>query len=100
VPAPLIGDPDWAANSVDDAGLQNFYYGPLFGIDIAPGTPLGEYNATITLTTYGGTNDTGSGQTFSQDITVNVNAPEPSAISLLFAGSFPLTAWLGRKRLM
>ena len=96
VGALLIGDPNWLVNGEQDGFLANFYTGPVFGIDIAPGTPYGEYTAVISVNTSGGTNDTDSGQTFTQTITVDV-VPEPAAAGLLLAALLPFSAWLGVK---
>jgi hypothetical protein len=74
------------------------YSGAIFGIDIAPGTPLGEYAGVLSVYTSGGTNDLGDGQTFTAPFTVDVVAPEPSAASLIFAGLLPFVFWRGVRR--
>lgn len=93
----LVGDPAWANDGDADFGLQNYYSGPLFGIDIENLTTPGFYEGTVTISTMGGTNDTGSGQTFTQSFTVEVT-PEPAAAGLLLAGLLPFAAWRGVKR--
>ena len=77
----MIGDPTFVYPSFP----YYQYSGPVFGIDVAPGTSLGTYDGTLSIMTMGGTNDTGAGETFTADFTVVVVAPEPSTLGLLFA---------------
>lgn len=81
-----------------DTSLFYQYSGPIFGIDIAPGTTDGVYSGTVTLHADGGTNDpTNAGFTLTQDITVIVT-PEPSALAqLLAAGMFAVVGMGLRK---
>jgi hypothetical protein len=68
--------------------------GPIFGVDIPAGTPVGVYVDTVNLDIYP-TN--GNSQfTVSAQVTVVV-VPEPSAASSLFAGLAALAAWSGVK---
>jgi hypothetical protein len=95
VPGILIGDPTY---SYPDSSPYYQYTGPIFGIDVAPGTTPGIYDGTLSVYTQYGTNDTGPGETFTADFSVDVLAPEPSAASLLLAGCLPLAIWFGVKR--
>jgi hypothetical protein len=99
VPLLLSGDPTWAT---DLLGNPPNIYGPdlpIFGIDIAPGTSVGEYSGTVTINAAGGTNDPDfNGFTVSQSFTVDVVAPEPAAAGLLLGGLLALAAWCGVKR--
>jgi hypothetical protein len=97
VPGLYSGDPNYAT---DQSGAgQTSYYGPLFGIDIAPGTPLGPYSVTVTLYALGGLNDQDyQGFTVTQDITVDVVSPEPAAAGLLFSGLLAFAVGSGVKR--
>jgi hypothetical protein len=99
VPGILIGDPTFVYPS-----FPYFQYGgpvtgvsPVFGIDIAPGTSLGIYSGTLSIYTTGGTNDTGSGETFTENFTIDV-VPEPSAASLLGVGFSIFAVWQGVRR--
>ena len=94
VPTIFIGDPTF----VYPAFPTYNYVGPIFGIDISPNLPAGVYNGVLSIFTSGGTNDTGSGQTFTQTFTVDVLAPEPGSSLLLFAGLLPFAVWRGVKR--
>jgi hypothetical protein len=90
-PGTLSGDPNWATDGLGNP--PNSYTGPLFGIDIAPGTSLGEYAGIITISAAGGLLDPNyTGFTITQEITVEV-APEPSAAALSLAGLFVLVLW-------
>lgn len=91
VPGGLEGD-------TADNFFLNSYTGPIFGIDIAPGTPLGIYTGRLLIGASGGTGDPGSaGFTISQGFTVNV-VPEPSPFALTLAGLFTLALYrAGRK---
>jgi hypothetical protein len=94
IPGVLVGD----SNSLADFGLPNSYSGPLFGIDIAPGTTQGIYTGTVTIFANGGTDDPGNaGFSVSQEITVEV-APEPGGAILAVTGLIGLAAWFGWKR--
>ena len=96
VPGVLSGDPNYA--STISACRANVYSGDLFGIDIAPGTPLGVYTGTVTIDAAGGTDDPNDdGFTVSQDITVIVT-PEPAARSLALAGLLALAVSYRLKR--
>ncbi len=55
------------------------YTGPIFGIDIAPGTPTGVYNGTVTI------------QGVTQNITVTVTAVGTSPQTITFAAPSSLT---------
>jgi len=91
VPGTLIGDPS-------SDFIPNSYSGPIFGIDIAPGTSVGSYSGVVTIIAAGGTNDPDfDGFTVTQPFTVVV-APEPAAATLLFAGLLPFAVWLGVRR--
>ena len=95
VPGLMSGDPNYA----EDGFGPNVYTGPIFGIDIAPGTSVGAYSGTVTIFGFGGLNDPGfEGFSVSHEITVNVIAPEPSAIGLMLAGLVPLAAMWGIRR--
>jgi hypothetical protein len=90
VPTIFIGDPTFTFPSFPTYN----YVGPIFGIDIAPNTPIGEYDGILTVSTLGGTNDpNGGGQTFTQTFTLDVLAPEPASLSLLLMGLLPLAVW-------
>jgi hypothetical protein len=94
VPGVLSGDPDFA----DDGNPANTYSGPIFGIDIAPGTAAGTYQGLVTIDAVGGTGDPNdNGFTVQQNITVEVT-PEPNAGSLLFAGVVSFALWRGVRR--
>ena len=71
VPGTLSDDP----NYLNDANPPNTYTGPIFGIDIAPGTSVGAYI-----------------------ITVDVLAPEPAAGDAALGGLAALAAWHGFRR--
>lgn len=95
-PGILSGDPNWATDGLGNA--PNSYTGPLFGIDIAPGTSVGVYTGTVTISAAGGLDDPNyGGFTVTQNITVDVLAPEPAAASLSLAGLAVLLAWCGIK---
>jgi hypothetical protein len=81
-PGILSGDPNYATDG--SGNPPNTYTGPLFGIDIAPGTSIGEYTGVVTISAAGGLDDPNyGGFTVTQTITVDVVAPEPAA-----AGAF------------
>lgn len=93
IPGTLIGDP----TGLTDFGIPNAYSGPLFGIDIASGTTPGDYSGTVTIYANGGTDDPGNlGFTVSQQITVDVLAPEPATAGFAMAGLAALGAWIVR----
>src|SRR5580704_1495114 len=70
-PGILSGDPNWATDGYGHP--PHSYTGPLFGIDIAPGASVGEYNGTLTSSAAGGLDDPNyGGFTFTQDSTVDV----------------------------
>jgi hypothetical protein len=98
-PAQLSGDVD---SGTDGSGAAPYSYsGPIFGIDIAPDTPLGSYEGTVTIYAMGGLTDPDyQGFTLTQNITVDVvaPAPEPGANQLLMAGLFSFAIWYGVKR--
>jgi len=80
----LSGDPNYATDNLGNP--PNTYTGPLFGIDIAPGTTLGSYTGSVTINVAGGLDDPNyGGFTVTQGITVNV-VPEPGAAGLSLAG--------------
>jgi uncharacterized protein (TIGR03437 family) len=97
VPGVLSGDPNYATDN--SGNPANAYTGPIFGIDIAPGTPPGTYTATVTITAVGGTGDPNqNGFSVSQNITVTVTQipqtiafPAPLPVTLP-ANAFPLLA--------
>ncbi len=96
VPGVLSGDPNFATDN--SGNPANKYAGPIFGIDIAPGTPAGSYTATVTIYASGGTNDPNlNGFTVSQNVTITVissqtiSFPAISAITLP-ASPFPISA--------
>jgi len=68
VPGLLSGDPNFAVSG----SAPNTYSGPIFGIDVAPGTVAGTYHATVTV------HASGVGEfTVSKSITITV-APAPT----------------------
>jgi uncharacterized protein (TIGR03437 family) len=74
VPGLLSGDPNFALSG----NPPNTYSGPIFGIDIAPGTIAGTYHATVTVHASGGAGDPDAGGfTVSKTITIAV-APLPT----------------------
>jgi len=96
VPGTLSGDSNYATDN--SGNPPNSYTGAIFGIDIAPGTSLGVYTGTVTISGAGGLDDPGyAGFTVSQPFTVDV-APEPAAGSLSLAGLAGLIAGYGVKR--
>ena len=96
VPFLLIGDPDYQD---DGAPAPNEYSGPIFGIDIAPGTPMGDYTGTVTIDVAGGTGDPDfNGFTVSQQITVDVAAPEPATGWITPAGLAAVALFFGIRR--
>ncbi len=95
VPATLVGD----TNGLADFGVPNEYSGPIFGIDIAPGTTPGEYTGTVTFEGNGGDGDPDNqGFTVSQQVTVDLVAPEPATWGLAMAGLAALGACSGLRR--
>ncbi len=95
VPGIMSGDPNYATDSLGNPA--NSYSGPVFGIDIAPGTPFGVYTGTVTVSAAGGTGDPGDlGFTVTQGFTVDVVAPEPATGGLALAGFAAL--WKARWR--
>jgi hypothetical protein len=97
VPGVLSGDPDYADDG--SGNPPNSYTGAIFGIDIAPGTALGVYTGTVTISAAGGLDDPDySGFAVSRSFTVDVAAPEPAAGSLSLAGLAALMACYGVKR--
>jgi MYXO-CTERM domain-containing protein len=96
-PGVLSGDPNYATDN--SGNPPDTYTGPLFGIDIAPGTTLGTYTGTITIDVAGGLDDPDyNGFIVMEPITVDVVAPEPSAGSLALAGLAAFWAWRGVRR--
>lgn len=94
VPGILSGDPNYAA----DGNPSNTYTGPIFGIDIAPRTAPGVYDAVVTLFAAGGTGDPNdNGFQIEESIQVDVVAPEPASAALFFAGLLPFAIWRGAK---
>jgi hypothetical protein len=98
VPGTLEGD-------TDNNPAPNTYTGPIFGVDIAPSTPLGSYTETAEITACNLTNDVNcdSGNPDPGLFTVDaqftiVVAPEPAAGSLLLGGLAALSVWCGVKR--
>jgi hypothetical protein len=88
----LIGDPNAAT---DGDGAPNLYTGPLFGIDIAPGTTPGRYTGTVTIEAQHLDPDfdpIGDPFTVSQQFTVDV-VPEPASWGFALAGLMVLGAW-------
>ena len=74
VPGLLSGDPNFAISG----NPPNTYSGPIFGIDIVPGTVAGTYHAMVTVHASGGAGDPGAvGFTVSKNITITV-APSPT----------------------
>jgi len=97
VPGVFSADPDFATDS--SGNPPNTYTGAIFGIDIAPGTTLGDYTGTVTISGTGGLGDPSySGFSISQSFTVDVIAPEPAAGSLVLTGLAALMAGYGVKR--
>jgi len=93
----LSTDPEYATDN--SGNPSDSYYGPIFGIDIAPGTTPGVYTGTVTITGSGGLGDESyAGFTVSDAFTVDVLAPEPSAAQLLLAGLLPFALWHGARR--
>ncbi len=96
VPGVLSGDPNYATDGLSNP--PDIYSGPIFGIDIAPGTSLGAYTGTVTVDAIGGTFDPDyQGFSVIQDITVQVIAPEPAAGCLALLGLAVFSAWGWRK---
>ncbi len=96
IPGVLSGDPNYATDN--SGNPPNSYTGPLFGIDIAPGTTVGNYTGTITISAAGGDDDPNyNGFTVQQSIDVQVT-PEPAAASLALAGLASLVVCGGIKR--
>jgi hypothetical protein len=96
----LVGDP----NGLADVGVPNSYSGSVFGIDIAPGTSVGEYTGTVTIQAQRFTVDSngdfdpdGSPFTVSEQFTVVV-APEPATWGFAMAGLAALGACCGLRR--
>jgi hypothetical protein len=78
-----------------DLQPPTFESGPIFGVDIPAGTPLGVYVDTVNLDI---TPTNGNSPfTVSAQVTVVV-APEPSAAGCLLAGLAALAVWCGVKR--
>jgi len=72
VPGVLSGDPAYATDN--SGNPANRYTGPIFGIDIAPGTPAGVYSGAVTIDAAGGTSDPGhNGFTVTRNFTLTVN---------------------------
>jgi hypothetical protein len=95
----LSGDANYAA----DLQPPTMESGPVFGIDIPVGTPVGNYvdtvNIDITPYTYSTIDQTYEfGNPFTVSAQVTVIVPEPSAASYLFAGLAALAVWSGVKR--
>jgi hypothetical protein len=89
LPCCLSGDPNWAT---DGNPFSNTYTGPIFALDIAPGTPVNVYTETLVLSASGGTNDpNGNGFTVQEDFTI-VIAPEPASGLLLAMGLVAIAA--------
>jgi len=100
VPFFLIGDPSYDFNSYGDS--------PIFGIDIAPGAPAGDYTGTVQI--LGGVNGFDSYDDNDNLLPPSTDAltpllnfsvvvtPEPSAAHLALAGLLGLAAWSGVKR--
>jgi hypothetical protein len=95
VPGTLVGD----TNGLSDFGVPNEYDGTIFGIDIGAGTTPGEYTGTVTFEGNGGDGDPeNQGFTISQQVTVDVLAPEPATWGFATAGLAALGAWYGLRR--
>lgn len=95
IPGVLIGDPTDSFGT----GLPYTYSGPLFGIDIAPGTTPGDYSGVVTIYANGGTNDPNNlGFSVTQPITVDVLAAEPATACFALAGLAALGACYGLRR--
>ena len=100
VPGVLSGDPNYATDNSGNPANQ--YAGPIFGIDIAPGTPVGTYSGTITINAAGGTNDPGqNGFTVTRNFTITVGSTGVTPQTITFgalntqsfgAAPFPLSA--------
>jgi hypothetical protein len=94
VPGVLSGDPNWAT---DGNPFANTYTGPIFGVDIAPSTPVGTYVETIVISAAGGTDDPLlNGFTVDEAFTVIVT-PEPTS-GLTMVGGLLVMAALRRAR--
>jgi hypothetical protein len=93
VPGILIGDPTFVYPSFP----YYQYSGPVFGIDVAPGTSVGTYDGTLTIYMAGGTNDSGAGETFTANFSIGVT-PEPSTANLLSNGLLMFAGWQGVRR--
>ncbi len=80
----------------DDPSCQQSYTGPIFGIQIAPGTPSGQYFGTITMLG-------GADPSFTDPLTtpvqfeVDVQSPTPEPTTLLLAGSAILGIFARRR---
>lgn len=95
VPGVLSGDSSYAG----DGNAPDTYSGSIFGIDIARGTSPGVYTGTVTIDAEGGYDDPDyNGFTVTEDITVDVLAPEPEAGSLALGGLLALALSFGLKR--
>lgn len=82
VPGSFVGDPNAAT---DGSPVPNTYTGPIFGLDIDPSTPSGEYNLTAAIEGAGGTGDpTYSGFIEEAQFAVFV-VPEPASFLMVFA---------------
>lgn len=92
VPAILEGD-------TNDNFFSNVYTGPIFGVDIAPSTPVGVYDETAEISAAGGDNDPDyNGFTVDATFTIVVT-PEPRSGLLILAGLLVLVALDRARRL-
>lgn len=86
----LSGDTNYATDNLGNP--PNIYQGPIFGVDIPAGTPVGDYVDAVYLEIY----PTNGNSPFTVSQTVDVVViPEPSALWLSLAGLVLLVAWRG-----
>jgi hypothetical protein len=80
----LANVPGFLSDDGASSGLYDTYTGNIFGINIAPDTPIGTYTGTVSI--YGGYDDSQANNLLASQTWTVVASPEPADFGLAMAG--------------